>query len=84
MMCRQALLAEALHDLARQCEHVAGLLMADAPPGHVHHARAKLLLDEARMRIAPWARDVDEQIAELRQVRRCAANLDALKQPGAA
>lgn len=79
MMCRQALLAEALHKLARDCEHVAGLLVADAPPSHVHHARAKLLLDEARMRIAPWARDVDEQIAELRQVRRCAENLDALK-----
>ncbi len=83
MMCRQALLAEALHKLARDCEHVAGLLVADAPPGHVHHARAKLLLDEANMRIKHWARERDEQIAELRPVR-CAANLDDLKQPGAA
>jgi hypothetical protein len=78
MMCRQALLAEALHQLARDCELVAGLLVADAPPGHVHHARAKLLRDEAEMRIKRWARDVDEQIVELCFVS-CVENLDALK-----
>lgn len=83
MMCRQALLAEALHQLARDCERVAGLLVADAPPGHVNNARAKLLIDEARMRIEPWARDVDAELAALRP-RRCAETLDALKPPCAA
>lgn len=71
------LLSEWLHKLAYDCEIVASLMTIGIPPGHVNHVRAKLLRDEAEMRIKPWAAEIDAQIAAPQL--KCASNLDELK-----
>lgn len=54
MMLRTTLIAERLRELADHAREVAALMGAEDHPGHVNHARAKLIDDEAT-RYDKWA-----------------------------
>lgn len=56
---RSTLIAERLRELADHAREVAALMSGEDHPGHVNHARARLIEDEAT-RYDKWA-DLIEQ-----------------------
>ena len=61
-MLRNTLIAERLRWLADNAREVAALLRGEDNPGHVNHARASLIDDEA-VRWDKWADLIEQQTA---------------------
>jgi len=59
---RSTLIAERLRELADHAREVAALMSGEDHPGHVNHARARLIDDEAT-RFDAWANLIEQDAA---------------------